>query len=334
MDADILLDRRRLRRRLSFWRVVAFLAVAVAVIAVIGFFAGGKALIERTGAQIARIEISGVMFGERRLIDLIDKVRKSDAVKAVIIAIDSPGGTTAAGESVYGALRELADEKPVVATIDTLGASAGYMAALASERIFARRSAITGSIGVLFQFAQVEELMQTIGVDIEMVTSGELKAQPSPFEPASEEARQLLRTLVADSYDWFVDLVVERRGLSADAVRAGEGRIFTGGQALDAGLIDAIGGEKEAKAWLVAEKDIDEALPIKTWKPKPVYDGLSFMEIAGGWVAGLFGGDARLTLGARMAERIIDERLMLDGLVSVWHASPASGQFSEKGGRQ
>ncbi|MCC2112101.1 MAG: S49 family peptidase, partial [Hyphomicrobiales bacterium] len=212
--------------------------------------------------------------------------------------------------------------------------SAGYMAALATDRIFARRSAITGSIGVLFQFAQVEDLMQTIGVDIETVRSGKLKAQPSPFEPASEESRQLLQELVADSFDWFVGLVVERRGLSADAVRSGEGRIYTGGQALDAGLIDAIGGEKEAKAWLVEEKDIDDDLPIKTWKPKPIYDGLSFAEIAGGWILSLLGLDTRFSLGAKMADRIVDERLLLDGLVSVWHASSTPVEFSEKGGRQ
>ncbi|MCC2113319.1 MAG: signal peptide peptidase SppA, partial [Hyphomicrobiales bacterium] len=275
MEADVIVDRRKLRRRLSFWRVVAFLAIAVAAIGVIAMTAGRDALIETYVPQIARVTLSGIITSDRKQLELLDKIGKSNAVKAVVLSLDSPGGTTTGGEELYFAVRRLAEKKPVVATVDTMAASAAYMVAIATDRIFVRNTSITGSIGVIFQFAEVSKLVDTIGVGVEEIRSGKLKAQPSPFAPASDEAKALLDEIVQKSYDWFVDLVVERRGLSADTIRGAEGRIFTGAQALDAGLVDEIGGELEAVAWLETEKDIEADLPVKDWEPEPLLEGLT-----------------------------------------------------------
>ncbi|HOV04598.1 MAG TPA: signal peptide peptidase SppA [Kaistiaceae bacterium] len=330
MEADVIVDRRRMRRRLSFWRVVAFAAIAAAALFAITAFSGGEGLFEAHRPQIARVSVTGVILTDRKRVEMLKKIGKSDAVKAVILSLDTPGGTTTGGEELYKALRELAEKKPLVATVNTMAASAGYMAAISAERIFARQTSITGSIGVIFQFAEVTKLAETIGVDVEAIRSGKLKAQPSPFEPASEESRSLIKEIVADSYTWFVDLVAERRGVSADDIRAAEGRIFTGAQGLKAGLVDEIGGEDEAVAWLETEKGIEEDLPVRDWKPEPIIESLSFGDAALAFIAdrfGISGQFARL----RVAEKLISDKLLLDGLLSVWHAPAIAARDNLEG---
>ncbi|MEZ5839817.1 MAG: signal peptide peptidase SppA [Hyphomicrobiales bacterium] len=330
MEADVIVDRRRMRRRLSFWRVIAFAALAIAAIAVIGLASGGDGLLDAHLPQIARVDVSGVIISDRKRVEMLKKLGETDAVKAVILTLDTPGGTTAGGEELYHALRELAGKKPLIASVDAMAASAGYMAAIATDRIFARQTSITGSIGVIFQFAEVSKLAETVGVDVQAIRSGKLKAQPSPFEPVSPESRALIEEIVADSYDWFVGLVAERRGISAEAVRAAEGRIFTGAQGLKIGLVDEIGGEKEAIAWLESEKGIDKDLPVRDWKPEPLIDGLSFADAAVAAIADRIGLSSRL-LPFRAAEKLISDKLLLDGLLSVWHAPTIAARDNLKG---
>ncbi len=173
------------------------------------------------------------------------------AVKGVILSIDSPGGTTAGGEAIFEAVRELAAAKPVVAQVGTLAASAGYMIASASDHIVARKSSIVGSIGVLVQFPDFTGLMDKVGIKLEEVKSSPLKAEPSPFNPTTDEERAMMRAMILDSYDWFVGLVDERRPLDrAEVLALADGSVFTGRQALTNKLVDALGGEREAIAWL------------------------------------------------------------------------------------
>ena len=148
MRADDLIDRRRLRRKLTFWRVAAL------AIAAIGLASAAAWMLREdfggTGVDhIAKIRIEGTITEDEDLLERLAKVRESDAVKGVILAIDSPGGTTAGGEAIFDEVRKLAAEKPVVAQVGTLAASAGYMIASASDHIVARQSSIVGSIGVL-----------------------------------------------------------------------------------------------------------------------------------------------------------------------------------------
>jgi protease-4 len=325
MDSDQIVDRRRLRRKLSFWRVATFVVAALAVVAV-AIVAGGEAL--RSGApQIARIEISGFIAEDRPFGEMIDRLIEADGVKGVIVAINSTGGSTAGGESLYNALRRLAAAKPTVAQMGTVAASAAYMAALGTDHIVARRSTLTGSIGVIFEYPEVSELMDKLGINLEEIKSAPLKAEPSPFHPASEEARQVMAGIVNDTYRWFVDLVAERRNLPpAEALRLSDGRIYTGQQALQAKLIDAIGGEETAVSWL-EERGVEADLPIREWTP--VRDGGFFPAASSAalarWLAQQLGIEPAV-LPLLGLEQAVPDRLKLDGLLSVWHASDAAGE--------
>ena len=161
--------------------------------------------------HVARLTVSGIITDDRKMNELIEKIGKSDQVKAVIVTINSPGGTTTGGEAMYDSVRRLAEKKPVVAVCGTLATSAAYIVALATDRIFVYGNTITGSVGVIFQWAEVTELLQTLGIKVEEVRSGPLKAVPSPFEPADEKARALTEEMVQEAKVWFVDLVSKRR---------------------------------------------------------------------------------------------------------------------------
>ncbi|MBN8993711.1 MAG: signal peptide peptidase SppA [Rhizobiales bacterium] len=320
MDADQIVDRRRLRRKLTFWRVVAFLLLAAAIVGTL-LYAAGDSL---TGPQIARVSVSGFIGEDRDQLKMLDKLAETDTVKAVLVSIDSTGGSTAGGESLYEALRRLAAKKPVVATIGTVGASAAYMTAIATDHIVARRTSITGSIGVIFEYPEVSQLLKTLGVSMEEIKSAPLKAEPSPFHPASDEAKAVIAGMITDSYNWFVDIVADRRKLArAEALRLADGRVFTGRQALDAKLIDEIGGEGEAIAWLGSAKGVDVKLPVRDWKPVRPGQGFFSADAIGLWIARQLG-FGPLLLKGDVLDRVLPERLKLDGLMSVWQG-PGGG---------
>ena len=325
LTADQIVDRRSLRRRLSFWRVVAFVAIALGIVAAIVLAAGRDGLAGLIMPQIARVSISGFIAEDRDQIELLDQIGKSKAVKGVIVAIDSTGGATAGGEALYEALLRLSAKKPTVATMGTVGASAAYMAAIATNHVIARRSTITGSIGVIFQYPEVSQLLDKIGVGIEEVKSSPLKAEPSPFKPATPEALAVIGSIVRDTYDWFVDIVAERRGLERDdALILADGRIFTGRQALDAKLIDEIGGEEAALDWL-ATKGVNRKLPIRDWKPANRGGGFFTADLALLWVARQLGVAPDLA-GSGLIDKTLGRRLKLDGLMSVWQG-PGGGDY-------
>lgn len=301
LTADQIVDRRRLKRQISVWRLAAIGLVVVLVLgsgAMAGLFAGDR---------VAVLPVHGVIIGDPALVKALDALRKDDRVKGVILDIDSPGGGTAASEELFVKIRELASKKPVVAQMGTLAASGGYVTAIAADHIIARRNTITGSIGVLFQSMEFSGLFETVGVGVDQITSGPRKGEPSIHKPLSEAGRSALRAVVLDSYDWFVGLVADRRGMDrAEAVALADGRVYSGGQALEAGLVDAIGGEDEAVAWMEAERDVEADLPVVRVDPRQ-YD-LDFAEMAA-------------DIPARAIQKVLKtERLTLDGLVSVWHA--------------
>ena len=243
MRADDMIDRRRLRRKLTFWRVVALAIAAVGLASAAAWLLGdfGGAAVD----HIAKVRIEGTITEDEELLERLKRIRESNSVKGVILSIDSPGGTTAGGEAIFDAVRKLAADKPVVAQVGTLAASAGYMIASASDHIVARKSSIVGSIGVLVQFPDITGLMDKIGVKLEEVKSSPLKAEPSPFNPTTDEERAMVRSMILDSYDWFVGLVAERRPLTrSEAAALADGSIFTGRQALEKKLVDELGGER------------------------------------------------------------------------------------------
>jgi protease-4 len=222
-------------------------------------------------------------------------------------------------------VRKLAEAKPTVAQVGTLAASAGYMIASATDHIVARQSSIVGSIGVLFQFPDVTGLMDKIGVRLEGVKSSPLKAEPSPFSPTTEEERAMIRNLVMDSYDWFVGIVDDRRPLTREEVLAvADGSIYTGRQALARKLIDELGGEETAKAWLLG-RGVPAELEIVEWRERQSGRqwllGASATEIIAAFIGLPTGsGDLLREVGA--------DRIFLDGLVSVWQ--PDLGRLQGK----
>jgi protease IV len=320
LDSDVIVDRRRIRRKLTFWRVAAAMVAIAAVVAVGVIAAGGRGSLA-TGGSIARITIEGLIRSDSDRVEALERLEKSQAA-AVIVHINSPGGTTAGSEQLYDALTRLKAKKPLVVVVEGLAASGGYITAIAADHIVAQQSSLVGSIGVLFQFPNFSELLKTVGVKVEEIKSSPLKAAPNGFEPTSPEARAAIDALVKDSYAWFRGLVKERRGMD-DALleKVADGRVFTGRQAVDLKLIDGLGDEKSAIAWLVAEKKIKSDLPVRDYKLNPRFGDLTFLRTAAAVTLDALG----LNAIARQVERagVVQavDRLGLEGMLALW--SPA-----------
>jgi len=311
-SADYVVDRRRLRRQVTFWRVAAFVVAALAILGLGIRFSGLAG--EHYQPHIARLAIRGLITGDDETLKTIRAIADSKAAAAVI-TIESPGGTTAGSELLFDELRRLAAKKPVVAVVGTMAASGAYIAALGADRIFAKGNSLVGSIGVLVEFPNFSGLLDKIGVKLESVKSSPLKAAPNGMEPTSEAARAAVAALVADSFDWFKELVKDRRHLNDEELaQVADGRVFTGRQGVPLKLVDAIGGEREAIAWLESEKGVAKDLPVRDWRPeKSIGFGLlgSAASIADGF--GLTNLAGVLKRGETAAES-----QLLDGLVSIW----------------
>ncbi len=324
LDADLIVDRRRLRRKLTFWRV---LAVAVIVLGIAGATALASNRMGLTGVRpyIARVTISGLIRGDRDRVEQLDRLARSSTARAVIVHVDSPGGTTAGSEQLFDSLSRLREKKPLVIVVDSMAASGGYITALAGDHIVAQQTSLVGSIGVLFQFPNFTDLLDKIGVKVESVKSTPLKAAPDGFEPTSPEARAALNSIIQDSYAWFKGLVQDRRHLTdAELATAADGRVFTGHQAIDLKLIDELGDERTALAWLAKEKNVDTKLPVRDYELQSRFADLPFLHAAAVAVldaAGLTALAQRLEASGAV-EAV--ERFNLDGLLALWHPAGAN----------
>ena len=268
LDSDVIVDRRRICRKLTFWRVIAAL-LAIAAVATAGVLATPDARNAFSTGSIARVHIDGLIRSDADRVEALERLENSHTA-AVVVHINSPGGTTAGSEQLYDALVRLKAKKPLVVVVEGLAASGGYITAIAADHIVAQQTSLVGSIGVLFQFPNFTDLLKTVGVKVEEVKSSPLKAAPNGYEPTTPEARAALDSLVKDSYAWFRSLVKARRSMD-DALleKVADGRVFTGHQALDLKLIDQLGDEKAAVAWLVAEKGVKSGLPVHDYKLAP-----------------------------------------------------------------
>lgn len=297
LDADTLIERQRLRRRLALWRILFVVAVAAAILAAVGRFGGTDSL----GDHVALLDVAGVIETDRDREAALDRIARDDSVKALIVRIDSPGGTFVGGESLSIALQRVAETKPVVAIMDDVAASAGYMIAVAGDHIIARRGTITGSIGVIFPTTSVVDFFDNLGITFDAIKSDPLKANPSPFEETLPAARAWTQAVVDEMKGVFVEMVVAGRpGLTrVEVERLADGRIFTGDQALANGLVDEIGGEREARAWLAASHEVADSLPVVEVK----------IDKEEWWLAALLGSGGK---------SLLPEPLTLDGLLALW----------------
>jgi protease-4 len=317
LDADLIVDRRRLRRKLTFWRVVAIVVIVLGL-------AGAAALVSnRIGVfgvrpYIARVTISGLIRGDQERVRQLDLLGRTSLARAVIVHVDSPGGTTAGSEQLFDSLSRLREKKPLVVVVDSLAASGGYITALAADHIVAQQTSLVGSIGVLFQYPNVADLLGKIGVKVEAVKSTPLKAAPDGFEPTSPEATAALNSIIQDSYAWFKGLVQSRRHLTDDELAAvDDGRVFTGHQGLGLKLVDELGDERAALAWLAKEKHVDAKLPVRDYRLQSRFGDLPFLHAA---AVALLDAAGLNTLAQRLdVWGAAVEPFNLDGLLALWH---------------
>jgi protease IV len=319
LDADLIADRRRIRRKLTFWRVTAITLIILAI-AGAGAMTSNRIGLIGVRPYIARVTISGLIRGDRERVEQLDRLARSSTARAVIVHVDSPGGTTAGSEQLFDSLSRLRERKPLVVVVDSMAASGGYITALAGDHIVAQQTSLVGSIGVLFQYPNFTDLLNKIGVKMEAVKSTPLKAAPDGYEPTSPEATAALNSIIQDSYAWFKGLVKERRHMTdAELAAAADGRVFTGHQAIDLKLIDELGDERTALAWLAKDKNVDAKLPVRDYALQSRLGDLPFLHAAA--VAGLdaVGLDALARrLDAWGALGAVD-RFNLDGLLALWH---------------
>lgn len=301
LNADTLIDRAHLKGQIAKWRVVAITVIVLSVILLTREFDATP-----HGDYIARVTVEGIIVDDVKRDELFDDLEEDDAVKAVVLRMDSPGGTVVGGEELYRNIKELAEIKPVVVVMRSMATSAGYMATLGANRIMASPGTLTGSVGVLLQSAEITEMAQKLGIDPLVIKSGENKAAPNPLEETTPANRAMLEKVVASYFNLFLSMVVEHRELSeATIIQLSDGRVYTGAQALEIGLIDAIGNEDDAIQWLEAEAGVEADLDVEDRKPE--------RERPEG-VPGLLG---------QLAKNMNPfPQIQLDGLVSIWQPKP------------
>lgn len=303
LEADLLIDRRRLKRRLVFWRVLAVLASVAAVLT------GVKGVdLLPVAPHVTRLSVSGLITEDNKLTERIEALADDPSTRALVVYIDSPGGSVAGGETLHDAIAAVASQKPVVVVMGGVAASAGYMIAVPAHRIFAREGTLTGSIGVFLQSGEISGLLGKLGVTTEVVRSGPLKDEPSFLHPLSPDGRDVLQRLVNDMYDQFVQMVASGRHMQVDAVRhLGDGRAYTGHQALALGLVDEIGGERAARRWLEAAKGVPVSLPVRDIT-------------TASYASRALTGQLDLVVQT-LWKAVISQSVSLDGAWAVWHRS-------------
>lgn len=319
-SADVMIDRRRMRRKVTFWRG-AFLVLCLVLL--LGFAVLKGMFSSTSSPHIAKVKIDGVITLDDELLERLSRIAKSPSVEGVIIEVNSPGGTTVGGETIFNAVRKIAEKKPVVSNVGNLSASAGYMVSSAADHIIAYETSMVGSIGVLFQYPDISGLLDKVGVKVETIKSTPLKAEPNFFSPASEEAKTMIRSMIMDTYDWFVDLVQERRGFTkSQALALADGAVFTGRQALKNGLIDELGGEEEARKWLVS-RGVSSAVPVVEWKPDNSSGGFSLRDLLMAVAVKYLGNPDFSYFGLSPDSK---DLIFLDGLLSVMQVDNSSNQ--------
>jgi len=231
-----------------------FLTVVIIFLFVFIFLAGiGSGLLLSgngglsTGDKVAVLRVEDVIVDSQTYLESIESIKKDEDIKAVVVRIDSPGGAVGPSQEIYSELKQLGEEKPVVASIGGVGASGGYYIACASEKIYANPGAITGSIGVIAQFASYEKLLNWAKIDVEVIKSGKYKDVGSAFREMNDEDKLYIQQLINNVYSQFKSAVASSRHLDTEEIdKVADGKIYTGEQALNLKLIDELGTLNDA----------------------------------------------------------------------------------------
>lgn len=301
LSSDVLSDRQRLKKEIRRWRMLALVFLFFAFV-IISMRNDLSILHTPYENYIARVNISDVIEDDYNRDQMFDELIDDKNVSAVLIRMDSPGGTTVGGEELYRKIKALNSVKPVVVVMRTLCTSACYMASLGAEQVFARASSLTASIGVILDFAEFTGLAEKLGIEPITIKSGSLKASPSPTEKLLPEQRAYIQSVIDDSFALFLSIVKKRRNLSDETIALiKDGRVMTGQQAYKLKLVDALGGERDALNWLYKTKKIDKKTPIYDVEPE---------EDDKDWLSQLEQSAGNLIFGSTHQR--------LDGLKSIW----------------
>ena len=296
------------RRRLFLWRIFSFL-LAMSLLYI--FFNNPKTNIS-SQPHIANYTISGLLVDADQILEDLEYLEFEDNVRAIIITVDSPGGTTVSAEEIFLKIRSISSNKPIVVVMKNIATSGAYLFSIGADRIFARENTITGSVGVLLQWARIDQGLEKLGIEMKEVKSGKLKAEPDLFGESDEEAMALTQKIVDETYRWFLNLVKERRNVEEYAIsQMSDGRIFTGRQALELNLIDEIGGNREAKFWLIENREINTDLEILIYNQNK---STNFIELSVAKIMDYF----NISTSYRDSFNNNLSLINIDGLLSIW----------------
>ena len=241
--------------------------LAAAVVLIMGSMAAVRFFVfndtKSFGDKFGLVHVEGFIADSRQVNQWIAELREDDDVKGVVIRVNSPGGAVSPAQEMFMAVKRLAGVKPVVVSMGAVAASGGYYLAAPAHKIVASPGTLTGSIGVKMELANLEGLMDKLGIRHESLASGRLKNAGSPYQPLTPEDRSYLQALVMDMYGQFLKDVSESRGIEMDKLKAvADGRALTGRQALKAGLVDELGGLDEAFEALKELSRVTKDLPV------------------------------------------------------------------------
>ncbi|WP_182356490.1 signal peptide peptidase SppA [Komagataeibacter europaeus] len=304
-DPDMLLHATSLRRRLLVWRggAVAFFVLACTVAAL---RAGGGGLTGHA-PHLVHLKLEGIIpADEHENVEALQKAADDASVRGLVLEVNSPGGAVTGGEVLHDAVAAFARRKPVVVSMGGVAASAGYMVSVPASRIFANRSTLTGSIGVILESPDVSGLLGRVGVHVDQLVSGPMKGQPSMVQPLSPEGREMLQGVIADLYGFFVNVVAQDRHMPVERVRElADGRPYTGQQAVPLGLVDQVGSMADARKWLIGNTHLPDDVQVTDIGPAATR--VNWRR----WFSGILS-------GVPGAEFLLKESTALDGAVAIW----------------
>lgn len=229
--------------------ITSFLVVILIFIAGMWGLYGGPGIgVSGWGEKVAIIDVHGVISTSSDVARQLKKYSEDSSVPSIVLHINSPGGLVAPAQEIYEEINKVrAKGKKVIASLSSVAASGGYYVACAADTIVSNPGTLTGSIGVIFEFPVIEKLFKKIGVEFEVVKSGELKDMGTYTRRMTKKERELLQELIDDTYEQFVDVLVEQRGIPRHKVlEFADGRVFTGRQAQELGLVDVLGNLEDA----------------------------------------------------------------------------------------